>query len=209
MKTKILSAALGFILLVATPFWMRADQVEMQNGERFAGKVLSVSASIVVFKSETLGVITVPRAKVALLAFGTNTLPAAAAGTMAKVPAPVIPPTTPVITPATTNANLSALLNQPGLNTGFIKQIRDQMLGGSPEATSKYDAMVADLLNGKLDLNGLRREAQSSVDQIRELKRELGPDAGDSLDGYLTVLNSFLNETTDQPASAAKAPSKP
>ena len=54
--------------------WLQADQVEMQNGDRFSGKVFSVSADTVVLQSDTLGKITVPRKKVASLTFGTNTV---------------------------------------------------------------------------------------------------------------------------------------
>ena len=82
--------------------------------------------------------------------------------------------------------------------TNFIRQIRDQMLSGSPEASSKYDQMVNDLLSGRLHMNDLHRQAQASANQIRELKRELGSDAGDSLDGYLQVLDQFLNETASE-----------
>ena len=70
MKTKLLFVGLG-ILFIVTP-GLRADLLEMQNGDRYSGKVLSVSADIVVLDSEVLGKINVPRKKVASLAFGTN-----------------------------------------------------------------------------------------------------------------------------------------
>jgi len=50
-------------------------------------------------------------------------------------------------------------------------------------------------MSGKLNLNDLRREAKTSADQLRALKRDLGPDAGESLDIYLNVLDGFLKET--------------
>ena len=85
------------------------------------------------------------------------------------------------------------------------------MLAGSPEAADKYDQMVNGLLSGQLNLSDVRREAQSSAEQLRELKRELGPDAGDSFDAYLKVLDAFINETANAPAGAAPAsqPSTP
>ena len=73
------------------------------------------------------------------------------------------------------------------------------MLANSPEAAGKYDQMVNDLLSGKLDLNGLRREAQSSAKQLQDLKRELGPEADELLEGYLQILNGFLKETDTEP----------
>ena len=80
------------------------------------------------------------------------------------------------------------------------------MLAGSPEAAGKYDEMVNGLMSGELNLNDLRREAKSSADQLRELKRDLGPEAGDSIDAYLVVLDNFLKETAAEPTNATPAP---
>jgi hypothetical protein len=80
------------------------------------------------------------------------------------------------------------------------------MLAGSPEAASNYDEMVNGLMSGKLNMDELRREAKSSADQLRALKRDLGPEAGDSLDAYLDVLDNFLKETAAGPTSAPPAP---
>jgi hypothetical protein len=44
-------------------------------------------------------------------------------------------------------------------------------------------------------MDDLRREAQSDADQLRQLKHDLGPDAGDSIDAYLDVLDDFLQES--------------
>jgi hypothetical protein len=183
---------------------LRADQVEMQNGERFSGKVLSVSGETVVLQSETLGKINVPRQKVASLTFGnhpalkrTNAVSSFAASTNRTATA------TNRLT--LSNADLSAALRSLGGNTNFIRQIRDQMLAGSPGAANKYDAMVNDLLSGKLNLSDIQREAKSAADQLRALKRDLGPDA-DSLDMYLDVLDGFLKETSSNTTPAPAAP---
>jgi hypothetical protein len=59
-------------------------------------------------------------------------------------------------------------------------------------------------------MDDVRREAQSDADQLRALKRDLGPDAGDSLDGYLDVLDDFLNESNSAagPTNASSAAPK-
>ena len=80
------------------------------------------------------------------------------------------------------------------------------MLAGDAGAASNYDAMLNGLMSGKLNINDLRREAKSSADQLRALKRDLGPEAGDSLDSYLEVLDNFLKETAPEPASSTPAP---
>jgi len=204
MKLAVRIILFGMAFTAVTGAWIRADQVEMQNGDRYFGRVLSVSADTLVFESEMLGKINVPRQKVAGLAFGTNGVTPQAANNMARVSGSTNPPTATVL--AKPNVDLSAAFRQLGVNTNFIGQIREQMLAGSPAAGGKYDAMVNGLVSGQMNLGDLRREAQSSADQIRELKRDLGPDAGDSLDGYLEVLDQFLKESAAEPANATIAP---
>lgn len=201
MRTKLLSVSSGIIFMFTAVVWLRADQLQMQNGERFSGKVLYVSVSTVVFESETLGKITLPRQKVAILAFGTNATVLAATSTIPRVSVPTNLPVLAVPgVPVKSNLDLSMALRSPGTDTNFIGQIRDQILAGSPAATAKYDEMVSGLLSGSLSMDDLRGQAKSSADQLRALKRDLGSDAGDALDGYLEVLDSFLKETDTAPS---------
>src|SRR5712691_661739 len=51
--------------------FLRADQVEMQNGDRYAGKVLALNTNTVVLQSDVLGLVNLPREKVANIALGT------------------------------------------------------------------------------------------------------------------------------------------
>src|SRR5262245_53924746 len=51
-----------------------ADQVEMQNGDRYAGTVLSLNADTLTLKSEVLGTLKLPRTQVALVALGNRSL---------------------------------------------------------------------------------------------------------------------------------------
>lgn len=203
MRTKLLSVSSGIIFLSVAAFWLRADEVEMQNGDRYFGKVLSVSADSVTLDSEVLGKINVPRKNVASLAFGTN----APARKLKSSVAPVSTPTNlaiaaPPSAATGTNADLAAAIRSLVADTNSAGSIRDQMLAGSPEATAKYDAMVSGLLSGSISMDDLRREAQSDADQLRALKRDLGPDASASLDGYLDVLDDFLNESAVEPTNA-------
>ena len=203
MRSKRLFILSGTILLFVVTPGLRADLVEMQNGDHYAGKVLSVSADTVVLESDVLGKINVPRKKVASLMFGTNAVALKASTNVARV---TVSTNLPVVAPANTNTDLSAALRQLGADTNFVAQIRQQMLAGSPEAAGKYDEMVNGLLSGQLGLDDLRREAQSSADQLRELKRDLGPEAGDSIDAYLGVLDHFLKESAAEAKSATPQP---
>jgi hypothetical protein len=206
MKTKQRFFLSGIILMFVAAPRLRADLVEMQNGDRYAGKVLSVSADTVVLESEMLGKINVPRKKVASLMIGTNAATPNTATNIARVSVSTnLPTAAPAAALANTNVDLSAAFRNLGANTNFIGQIRQQMLAGNPEAASNYDELVSGLMTGKLNMDDLRREAKSSADQLRELKRDLGPEAGDSIDAYLGVLDNFLKETAAEPTSATPA----
>jgi len=61
--------------------------------------------------------------------------------------------------------------------------------------------MVDGLMNGKLTVNDIRAEAKSAADQLKGLKRDLGDDDSGALDGYLSILESFLQETALPPPS--------
>jgi len=168
-----------------------ADEVAMQNGDRYFGKVLTVTADAVVLQSEVLGKVSVRRKDVVALAFGTNGAALSAVARSGLVSTPTNYPFA-ARKLVNTNVNVSAVLHRPDAGTNVIGQIRSQMLAGSPEAAAKYDEMVSGLLNGSMNMNDLRREAQADADQLRALKRDLGPEADESLDGYLQVLDAFL-----------------
>ena len=199
MRLKLLFVSFGFLAgFVITPM-LRADQVVMQNGDRYSGKVLSVSPDTIELESEVFGKIKVPRDKVASVTFGTNAVASSAATNL-----PTAGALAALLT--NTNADFAVALHNPGSNTDVVQQVREQMLAGNPEATGKYDEMVNGLLGGSLNIDDLRRKAKSSEDQILELKRDLGPDAGSLLDGYLDVLDQFLKESATQPTNAAPSP---
>jgi hypothetical protein len=181
---------------------LRADELQMQNGDRYLGKILSVSSNSVTLQSDVLGKLTLPRNKVSVVMFAGAT--SNAPTTPATAPAPVA-----TANLSGTNADLSAAFRSLGANTNFIQQVRGQMLtGAAPEANQKFDELLDGLMTGKLNLNDLRNQAKTSIDEINDLKRELGPEAGDSLNSYLGILENFVNETatTDAPVQATISP---
>ena len=203
MRLKRLFTWSGMILLSLVTLGLQADVLEMQNGDRYSGKVVSVNPDTVILNSGVLGKITVPRNQIVSLSFGTNTIAPKATDNPAQTLSTNIPTATAPATPANTNVDLSAAFRQLGANTNFVGQIRQQMLAGNPEAAHKYDEMVSGLLSGQLSVSDLRRQAQTAAAQLQELKRQLGPEADASLDGYLQVLDSFIKETANEPAEAA------
>jgi hypothetical protein len=175
---------------------LRADQLQMQNGDRYAGHIVSMSSNSIVLESEVLGKVTLPREKVSTVTLGANATAAAPAAPVPKV--------------AGTNATVASALRAAGGGSNSIEQVRQQMLtGADPAATQKYNELVGGLMTGKLGVNDIRSEAKNSIEQINRLKRELGPEAGDSLDSYLAILQGFVNETAPVTTPMTPAPTPP
>jgi len=168
-------------LLIISAWIARADQIEMQNGDRYSGVVVSMTPDAVVLKSEILGQINLPRGKISTIALGPASNPGHPVASTNKPPAP---------------AAASSAFSQLGANTNVIKQIRDKFLADAgPEANGKFDELLTGLMTGKLDMNDLRAQAKAAADQVRSMKKDAGPEASDTLDVYLQVLDGFLAES--------------
>jgi len=164
-----------------------ADQVVMQNGDVLNGVVLSADTNSVLLQNDNLGDVMLPRAKISTITFGsgTPTPPAPAASTNAQPP---------VLTQ--TNTDFSAMLRGLRGDTNLIAAVQSRILGSaSPDAVKQFDDLLDGLSTGQMDMNGLRQQAQSEVDQLRALKKDLGPGDSAEIDGYLAILDDFLRET--------------
>jgi hypothetical protein len=165
----------------------------MLNGDHYAGKILSLSSNSVVFESDVLGKVTLPREKVASMSFGAST------ATNAPAASQVVTATNRFVRAST---NIAAVLRN-GTNSITIEQVRKQMLTGTtPEANQKYNEMLSGLMSGKLSVNDIRDQAKTSISQINKMKQEMGPQADPMLDSYLEILENFVNEA--EPAETAK-----
>jgi hypothetical protein len=174
----------------------------MQNGDQYLGKVVSLGTNTLVLKSDVLGTVRLPREKVALITLGsgtvTNVQPAASAPDN-QASAASVPLTNGTV-------DLSASLRQLGANTNFIEQVQAQFLGAAgPEANAKFNEMVGGLMSGKLNVNDIRVEANSAAIQLKALKRDLGEDGGWALDGYLAILENFLQQSPPPAGSVTNA----
>jgi len=188
---------LALVVALFAPLASRSDQVDMQNGDRFTGHVISVSADSVVLQNDNLGKITLPRAKVSALSVGNAPIvaPSAIVATNAIAQNPKS------IVLSATNADIAGALRHLGANTNFIEQIRGQFLADAgPEANQKFNEMLGGVMSGNIDMAGLRAQAKSTADQLRAYQKELGPDAGEAFNSYLAILDSFLRNS----APAAK-----
>jgi hypothetical protein len=191
------------LVLAGSVLEVSADQVETQNGERYLGKVVSVSGETLVFQSETLGTVKLPRSKISHITLGTNSpiaaLPLTGSSNIALHS---------LILSTNSNSDLAAGVPQLGSNSNLIQQVQAQFLNGAgPEAKEKFDQLLGGYLNGKLSVNDIRAEAKSAADQLRSARQELGSDSSVMLDSYLAILDNFLKETA--PATTNTAVSKP
>ena len=185
-----LAIAIGLMLWPSS--FLLADQVCMQNGDVFNGTVLSVSTNSLVLNNENLGVINVPREKVAAIHFGA----AVVVGASSQVP---LMPTAPTAlgSPNASSPDLTTALRGLRDQTNLLQQVQSQVMGASasPDASAKFNELVDGLSTGKMNINDLRAQASEAAQQIKELKKELGPNDSGEMDSYLTILNSFLQET--------------
>ena len=191
------------LVLFSTVGPLRADQVELQNGDRYTGHVLSLNTNTVVLQNEMLGTLRLPRAKVAVITLGagqgTNSHPV-------LLPANVQPPA-PAASPANVATNLSPALRSLGANSNLIQQVQKQFLAGAgDDANSKFNELLGGLMSGKLSVEDIRAQAKAAADQLRALQRESGEDAGLATSAYLAILDRFLKETEPSAGSATNAP---
>jgi hypothetical protein len=169
-----------------------ADQVQMQNGDLYSGKVVSLNGDTLVLQSEVAGMLRLPRAKVALLTLGTNS-PAVARPSALTNHSPAMPAAAGTNVPP---SEMAAALRQLGAHTNLIQRVQAQFLADAgPEANAKFNELLGGLMTGKVSLEELRAQAQSAATQMHEARKELGDDAGVMIDGYLAILDHFLKET--------------
>jgi hypothetical protein len=194
------------VLLGFVPRWAWADQVEMRNGDRYVGKVLSLSTNSLVLQNELLGTVRLPREKVALI-----TLDSTAPTDAPPLPSPanrkVRPPSA---AGAAGGTNAPPELRELAGHTNLIRQIQRQFLSGAgPEANQKFDELLSGLMSGKMTVDDLRAQAQSAADQLRALKRDSGEDPGFAADTYLAILDHFLKESAPSASTTNASPARP
>ena len=195
-----ISGAVLWLLAGSFPAW--ADQIEMQNGDRYAGDVLSLDARAVVLQSDVLGTVRLVRTNVAVITLGTAP---AINSPVRQSPATGLAPTATTAS-ATAKPNLPPGLRQLGASTNLIQQVQKQFLGDAgPEANTKFNELLSGLMSGKVSVEDIRTQAKSAADQLRALKRQGGEETGFAVDTYLAILDHFVKET--EPAvPAAKSP---
>ena len=191
--------SIGLLLFALSP--LRADQIEMRNGDKYNAKVVSMNSETVVIQSDVLGTLKLPRSQVANVVVGAPANSAAAPATQSNLQT-VVPPA------ANQTNDVSSSIRQLATETNLVQQVQNQYLGGAdPAAKAKFNELLTGLSTGTLNMNDLRAQAKTAADQLRALKKEAGGSADEALDSYLAILDSFLKETSSADTPAAKAPS--
>jgi hypothetical protein len=168
---------LAACLLAGTVGGRAAEIVEMTNGDRYAGTVVSVTSSNVILQSEVQGRIVLPRAKVSRLL-------------MRETPATDIKPA-PVAASSSTNLPSVATLRgaQAGASVDASKKRIEALLGqADPSAAAEFNKMAAALMTGGLTEKDLKVQAQAALKQVEELKKQQGGTADETLEGYSQML---------------------
>jgi len=183
---------LAAFILYLSPL-SKADQVVMQNGDILNGVVLTMNTNSIVLQDANLGIVTLPRAKVSNIAFG-----AAAAQSKTASPSNLAIIGHPGTAQTDSTSSLASQLRGIRNQTNLVAEVQAQILGdsASPAAVDKFNELLDGLSTGKIDMNELRAEAQSAALQLQSFTNEMGPDASGEADGYLSILNNFLQETT-------------
>lgn len=202
----VLAAWAGLLALPA-----KADLLELTNGDHYRGIVISMTQSNLEFQSEIQGLVKLPRDKVASIRFHEPVVshPAAMTNTPSSTNAPLISPRADSA-PASQADAVVKQLRQQGVDPKLINQVQEQIFGkASPEAAQKFNETMDGLLSGKLSIQDIRGQAQNSIGQIKAARQELGDDAGEMLDGYLAILEKFVQETGPSTGSTSASPPPP
>ena len=168
----------GFILaglLLFIPL-AHADVVECDNGDRYHGKVLSMDDKKVVLKNEITGTLNIPRARIVSLAFRD------------QVSTPTAAKTAPVTAPVSPAKQLESAT--------AVQQVQnDYLSSATPEANRMYNEMVQSLMSGQMNMADLRNKAQTTLQELKSLQKELGDDeTAQLLNSYGAILESFLKQ---------------
>lgn len=194
------------VLVLGLPLLLQADQVLLQTGDCLNGQVLSLTTNAMLFQSDVLGRVSLPRDRVVHVVFG------AAGLTNGVLPKTAMTRSSASATNALTDGDpgLATVLRQLRSQTNLIQQAQaGQLSAAGPEAQNKFQQLVGGLLSGRLSVADIRGEAKSAADQLREFKKDLGPDFGDALDSYLSILDNFVRETAPATPTGQTAPATP
>jgi hypothetical protein len=179
-------------------FRAAADQVELSNGDRYTGEVLSVTPSEIRLDNEINGLMKLPRNKVRAIYFNQPAAPSASS----LAPAPR------TNAPAVEDGLVKIKKGQ--IDPKALEQVQTDILGAAgPEATAMFNDLLKGLMTGRVTSDDLRKQAKDTVAQLKGLQKELGEDDNNPLlASYLGILQKFIDDGQGAKPAVA-APQKP
>lgn len=175
--------------LIFSVAFAKGDVLNLVNGDRFIGEIESMDKTEIHIKNDVVGVIKVPRAKVASIFLGTNQPPAGVGVIAATQPSVV----------------------KTQIDPGAVDQVQKEFLAtASPEANAMFTDLVQGLSSGKLSIEDIRKQARDSLRELRELQAEIGEeDDNPLLSSYVGILERFVNQGSTNRAKVAPAAPAP
>lgn len=206
-----LNRAAALIVLIATSaLSARCEILLLNNGDQYRGKVLGMNASNILFQSEVQGRVILPRNKVAQIILNEAAVAKAATNAAVKPGAGAVVmagPPTAAGSPA--GDSVTDEMRKQGIDPKIINEIQGQIFGkASPQAAAKFDELMNGVITGRLGVQDIRAEAQKTISQVKAMKKDLGDDAGDLLDGYVAILEKFVADSEDS-GNQVVTPAKP
>jgi len=161
----------------------RADIVNVVNGDRFVGFVELVNTAEVHLKSDTLGLVKIPRLKVQSIYFGTNQPPAAGIASAQKA-----------------EKEIAAGL----FDAKDVEKVQGDFLAtAGPEANAMFKDLIQGLAQGKLNQDDIRKQAEQSLKELKELQAELGEEADNPIvANYAAILERYIKQGSTNGAKA-------
>jgi len=232
-KTQIVVSTMLLGLLVVATENLHADSVQLVNGDVLNGKLISVSEKEVKLSSDVLGEISVQRDKVVVIMFG-DRKPAVpvvvsmpnrsdqptADDVLNQLKADGVD--TKQLSGLLERASVSGVdvkpegqydksvkdvvqdLQTQGIDKKMIEELQGKLpLLSMPGVKGYFNKTLGGLSSGELDVTDIRKDAIKARDGLIDIKKDLGP-SGVALDGYLRILNRFIDETEPKQADQEK-----
>ena len=159
-----------FIFVFTAIAGLNGETLELRNGDRFQGKLLSVQDENLEWQHVVLGKLTIPRDQVAAVYF--------------------IPPR------EEKNTETGGDVTKLKIDPETVDKVRLEVLGAAPQgAHDMFNEMISGLSSGEIQMADVRRMAMDTVAQVESLQEDLGEDVGFALDGYLGILKNFIQKT--------------
>ena len=183
-----------------------AEIVELKNGETLRGQLVSVNARALTFNSETLGNLSIDREKVAAIFLVEDRFATSKSSSVRPSPSPQVSNENELLKGFPSVQDVLKQLQTDGLPNDAVSDLKKQFpMLENPEVKEYFMNRVGGLMLGRISIDDIRNDAIDARDQIRDLEKDLGPQASRALEGYLSILDGFIQETAPTTSDRQKS----